>query len=95
MSLIQEAMTRRAQGGVLSGGGTAPAVGQVSAPVGTTPTGGPATPTTPPPQSPAGPQPQANVGKAVKSAQVVNGPAFDPDTRTISKALISNLIKYL
>ena len=99
MSLIHEALARRAQGGALSGGNVTPAGGQVSAPGAAIPTGGPNTPTTPPPQAPSTPQPNAQVGRqvgtAVKSAQAVNGPNFDDETRRISKALISNLIKYL
>lgn len=98
MSLIQEAMARRSSGS-LSGGGSIPASSQVSAPGGVTPTGGPNTPTTPPPQAPQAPQPNAQVGKqvggAIKTAQTVNGPAFDDETRRISKVLISSLIKYL
>ena len=97
--LILEAIARRAPGGSLSGGNPIPASQQVSAPTGSTPTGGPNTPTTPPPQAPTSPTPNAQVGKqvggAVKSAQAVNNPNFDDDTRRISKALISNLIKYL
>mgnify|MGYP001575099411 CR=1 FL=1 len=97
--LILEAIARRAPGGSLAGGTTLPAGQQVSQPTGATPTGGPNTPQTPPPAAPQAPVPNAQVGKqvggAVKSAQAVNGPNFDDDTRRISKALISNLIKYL
>lgn len=93
-TLIREALQRRATG-ALSGGSTMPISGQVSAPGGATPTGGANTPTTPPPTAPQTPGSTANLGKVVKGAQATGGPAFDDETKKISKALISNLIKYL
>ena len=93
------AIQRRAPGGSLSGGTPTPALGQVTAPTGTTPAGGPNTPTVPAPTAPPAPIPNAQVGKqvgnVVKGAQAVNGPAFDDETRKISKVLISNLLKYV
>ena len=93
--IILEALQRREPGGSLYVGNANPAAGQVNAPTGTTPAGGPNTPTTPPPQAPGSPPPNAQIGKAVRAAGAVNGPNFEDDTRRISKALISNLIKYL
>lgn len=93
-TLVREALQRRASG-MLGGGTTMPAGGQMSAPGGATPTGGANTPTTPPPTAPPTQPGNAQVGQVVKGAQATGGPAFDDETKKISKALIGNLIKYL
>jgi len=92
MSAIQEALKRRLQGGQ-----SMPIGAQVSSPGGALPTGGMNTPTMPAPPMPEAPQssivPQAQ-GMA-KSAQVAQGPAFDDQTKMLSKALVKKLLDTL
>jgi hypothetical protein len=98
MSPILEALARR------RGGGAAPAMDQVSGPMGASPTGGPSTPVAATPQMPQGnpgnmPQ-QVQSGNAannaaLKASQTAQGPQFDPETRDLAKALVQRLLKGL
>ena len=89
---IREALQRRAQGM----GGT-PQVSQMTAPMGSLPTGGFNTPVNPTPQ-PSAPSPMGTnipprqTGAIMKGAQATQGPAFDDETKLISKALIKKLL---
>ena len=100
MTAIREALARRGMGGAPAGGGTTPMSGQVSAPAGSTPTGGPNVPTPPAPTSPApagapNVAPRAAAAPMAKAAQAAQGPNFDGETKMIAKALVTKLIKYL
>lgn len=97
MNAVREALMRRA-----AGGGGAPVATQVANPNGPTPLPNPPTIQGRPPvssipntgrQAPAG---QANPAQQMaKAASVAQGPAFDPETREISKALIQKLLKVM
>ena len=100
MTAIREALARRGMGGAPAGGGTTPMSGQVSAPAGSTPTGGPNVPTPPAPTSPApagapNVAPRAAAAPMAKAAQAAQGPNFDDETKLIAKTLVTKLIKYL
>lgn len=89
MSLIREAMARRAQGGGM------PAASQVSQPQSEMPSGAPASPIQTPPQpvqagavaqgSPQGSQPKQSQAK----------PNYDDSTKVFTKALIQKLMQVL
>lgn len=95
MSLIMEALQRRAQGGTASP--------QMTATSGQLPTGGVNTPA--PVQAPVqAPQtamagkpktadPQKIVNNTVKSLMTINNPNFDDETRQLSKALMIKAIR--
>ena len=102
MTAIREALARRGMGGAPAGGGTTPMSGQLSAPAGSTPTGGPNVPTPPAPTSPTPPPaggsnvaPRTAAAPMAKAAQAAQGPNFDGETKMIAKALVTKLIKYL
>ena len=96
MEAIKEAIARRGSGG------SAPVLSTQGAPAGSTPTGGPSTPTVQPPASPAPapaspgtmpnqqprPQQQPTQGKP-QMKQVAN---FDDETRNLAKQLITKLM---
>lgn len=95
MNAVRQALQRRA-----AGGGGAPAATQVSNPQGRP------TPLPNPPSIPGAPAPSSmpNTGRmapqgaanpaqqVAKQAAVAQGPAFDEETKKISKALIQKLI---
>lgn len=104
MSLIMEAIARRAQGGPLSGGTSMPAIDQVTAPTDSLPTGGPNTPEMPPAPLPSNAEParmSANAGaggpanQAVKTATKATSPAFDDETRMMAKNLAKRLLEMM
>lgn len=107
MSLIREAIARRQAGGVggsPQGGVTLPAAAQQSQPGGLTPTGQPNTPGQPQPQPPLGavpggmPQGAPGGGGAPQQSGVPPQKPqanFDDETKSVGKALISQLLKYL
>lgn len=103
MDAVKAALARRAQGA------PSPAVAQQMPPTGSTPTGGPNTPGTPPPAMPDTlPAPQQNVAgqpgaqdptqeianKSLKQLVNLVGSQTDPETNQLSKQLIVNLLKY-
>jgi hypothetical protein len=95
LSLIREAMARRASGEVPAGGAGVPAMDQLTIPQAATPTGGANTPTTPVPQAN---QSSVNVAPKLASetagaAQAATGPNFDDETKMTAKALIAKLLK--
>jgi len=100
MSLIREAMARRARGDI-GGGTTTPAAGQMTAPTGETPVGGPNTPTVPPPGepvpggAPAQPPAAQPVNQGLQAGGEAQSPQFDEETRVLGKALIAKLLKVL
>ncbi len=97
MSLIREAMARRASGDVR------PPTGQVTLPGGVTPGGGPntpvsgvpattpSTPMTPPAATPA--RTDQNVLSGLQAGQAVKGnPNVDDETKNVAKVLIKKLM---
>jgi hypothetical protein len=97
LQAVREALQRRA-----AGGGGAPVATQVSNPNGPTPLANPPTiPGAPPVSSLPNTGKSAPAGGAnpaqqmAKAASVAQGPAFDPETREISKALIQKLLKVM
>lgn len=106
VSLIREALARRAAGG-LGGGTTLPVVQQVSVPGGALPTGGPnVSVPQPAPQPPAQPNqlpaqnrqmPASSATPAQSAANVAQLAQGMPDdeTRKIAKALLGKLVQFL
>lgn len=85
MSVIMEALNRRAAGATGSAGMT-PTTGE-------TPTGGANTPV-PQQQAPANiPMPQKQIAPALKSSSQAQSPQFDDDTRMAAKVLMQKLLK--
>jgi len=95
MDLIREAIARRAQGG------STPATEQMTTPGGTIPGGGANTPTTSPaiPNMQGGAQmPSVNpaeVSPALKATKEADTPMYDQETRDLTKALMTRLLKYI
>jgi len=92
MSAIQAALQRRMDGAMPQ-----PAVSQMTSPMGALPTGGPNTPVTPPPTPMSPPMAPAaapsTANGIMKGASATQGPAFDDETKMISKALIKKLLE--
>jgi hypothetical protein len=101
MSVIREALARRQAGGggAPGGGGTMPAAGQQSQPGALTPTGNPNTPGQPTPQPPIGTvpggMPQGAPQGQPQPQQPKPQPNFDDQTKSVGKALIAQLLKYI
>jgi len=97
MSLIQEAIQRRATG-PLGGGTTMPATDQMTPPTGETPTGGANVPSVAPQAPPMPPQgdPRALLArKAMGLSSRGQAAQFDDETRQASKTLMTQLLKYI
>jgi hypothetical protein len=101
-SQVQQALMARMQENAPT-----PALQQQSAPGGSLPTGGFNTPTLPAPASPkmpdknvmprtAGPQDptKKTANNTMKAAMNMLGGEFDPESQSVAKALITNLLKY-
>lgn len=92
MSLIREAMARRAQqGGAPAGGTTIPAMQQQAGAAGVTPTGQPNVPGQLNPVALQTQNPQQNVTKNIPKQP----PNFDDSTKVSAKALIQQLMRYV
>lgn len=106
MSLIREALARRAQGG-LAGGGVPPAVAQQAQPAGATPTGGPNVPGAPPAAAPTPTQaqipgqtrqlPASSATPPQQAAKAAGAATGFPDleTRDMAKTLLAKLVQFL
>jgi len=100
MSLIQEALQRRALEGTPAGGAGNPAIGQQTLPEGITPGGGANTPSIPTPQMSTAITPQGNLpprqsNGALKTASTAQSPQFPDDVREAAKVLAAKLLKVL
>ena len=100
MSLIQEALQRRATEGTPAGGAGAPAMDQRTLPQGITPGGGANTPSSPTPSASASNMPQANLpprvsNETLKSGSAAQSPQFPDETRQAAKVLVAKLLKVL
>ena len=100
MSLIREALQRRATEGTPAGGVGSPAIAQQTMPEGITPGGGANTPSIPTPSATAGNMPQGNLpprqtNDTLKAGQTAQSPQFPDETRQAAKVLVSKLLKVL